>query len=54
MLSVNSNLSNEEIREILTTTGSATVTDDPEKQIGVFLNAEAAVAEALRRRDEIT
>lgn len=54
MLSVNPKLSNDEIREILTTTGSPTVTDDPEKQIGVFLNAEAAVAEALRRRDGTT
>lgn len=51
MLSVNPQLSHDDIREILAGTG-APVTEDPGKAIGVFLNAEAAVAEALRRRSE--
>ncbi|HEV2861015.1 MAG TPA: S8 family serine peptidase [Pyrinomonadaceae bacterium] len=51
MLSVNPNLSHDDIRDILAGTGSPVV-EDPGKPIGVFLNAEAAVAEALRRRSE--
>ncbi|MFP5265174.1 MAG: S8 family serine peptidase [Blastocatellia bacterium] len=51
MLSVNPDLSHNDIRDILAGTG-ATVTEDPGKPIGVFLNAESAVAEALRRRSE--
>ena len=51
MLSVNPNLSHHDVREILAGTGLP-VTEDPGKPIGVFLNAEAAVAEALRRRSE--
>lgn len=51
MLSVNPQLSHDDIRDILAGTGSP-VTEDPGKPIGVFLNAEAAVAEALRRRSE--
>lgn len=49
MLSVNPGLSHEEVRDILAGTGSS-LTEDPGKPIGVFLNAEAAVAEALQRR----
>ncbi|HEX7331407.1 MAG TPA: S8 family serine peptidase [Pyrinomonadaceae bacterium] len=48
MLSVNPNLSHEDVREILVTTGSP-VTEDPGRPIGTFLNAEAAVEEAIRR-----
>ncbi len=48
MLSVNPNLKHDEVREILATTGSA-ITQDQGKPIGVFLNAEAAVAEARNR-----
>ena len=51
MLSVNPQLSHDDIRDILAGTGSP-VTEEPGKPIGVFLNAEAAVAEALRRRSE--
>ena len=51
MLSVNPQLSHDDIRDILAGTGFP-VTADPGKPIGVFLNAEAAVAEALRRRSE--
>jgi subtilisin family serine protease/C-terminal processing protease CtpA/Prc len=51
MLSVNPGLTHEDVRAILTGTGSPLV-QDPGKPIGVFLNAEAAVAEALRRRAE--
>lgn len=51
MLSVNPQLSHDEIRDILAGTGSP-ITEDPGKPIGVFLNAEAAVAEALQRRSE--
>jgi subtilisin family serine protease len=51
MLSVNPQLSHDDIREVLAGTG-APVTEDPGKPIGVFLNAEAAVAEALRRLSE--
>ena len=40
-----------DVREILAGTGTP-LTEDPGKPIGVFLNAEAAVAEALRRRSE--
>jgi subtilisin family serine protease len=51
MLSVNPDLSHDDIRDILVGTGSPVV-EDPGKPIGVLLNAEAAVAEALRRRSE--
>jgi len=51
MLSVNLRLSHSDVREILATTGSA-IQQDPGKPVGVFLDAEAAVAEALRRRGE--
>lgn len=51
MLSVNPSLTHDDIRDILAGTGSSIV-EDPGKPIGVFLNAEAAVAEALRRRGE--
>lgn len=51
MLSVNPDLKHADVREILAGTGSP-LTEDPGKPIGVFLNAEAAVAEALRRRTE--
>lgn len=51
MLSVNPQLSHDDIRDILAGTGSP-VAEDSGKPIGVFLNAEAAVAEALRRRSE--
>ncbi len=51
MLSVNPNLTHNDVRDILAGTGSS-LTEDPGKPIGVFLNAEAAVAEALRRRIE--
>ena len=51
MLSVNPKLKHHEIREILAGTGSPMV-EDPGKPIGSFLNAEAAVAEAIRRRIE--
>jgi C-terminal processing protease CtpA/Prc len=51
MLSVNPDLTHADVREILAGTGSP-LTEDPGKPIGVFLNAEAAVAEALRRRAE--
>ncbi|MBY5523584.1 S8 family serine peptidase [Rhizobium leguminosarum] len=49
MLSVNPDLTHNDVRDILSGTGSMPV-DDPGKPIGMFLNAEAAVAEALRRR----
>jgi subtilisin family serine protease len=49
MLSVNPSLTHNEVRDILAGTGS-TPTEDPGKPIGTFLNTEAAVAEALRRR----
>lgn len=51
MLSVNPGLTHADVREILAGTGSP-LSEDPGKPIGVFLNAEAAVAEALRRRTE--
>jgi subtilisin family serine protease/C-terminal processing protease CtpA/Prc len=51
MLSVNPQLSHNDVRDILAGTGSP-VSEDPGKPIGVFLNAEAAVAEALRRRSD--
>jgi C-terminal processing protease CtpA/Prc/subtilisin family serine protease len=51
MLSVNPQLSHDDVRDILCGTG-VPVTEDPGKPIGVLLNAEAAVAEALRRRSE--
>ncbi|HEX6715538.1 MAG TPA: S8 family serine peptidase [Pyrinomonadaceae bacterium] len=50
MLSVNPNLTHDGVRDILGTTGSA-ITEDPGKPIGVFLNTEAAVAQARRRRN---
>jgi subtilisin family serine protease len=51
MLSVNPTLSPGHIREILHLTGTPIQTDPqaPEKQAGVFLDAAAAVREALRR-----
>ncbi|ESZ51685.1 S8 family serine peptidase [Mesorhizobium sp. M0659] len=49
MLSVNPDLTHGDVRDILSGTGS-TLVEDPGKPIGTFLNAEAAVAEALRRR----
>jgi subtilisin family serine protease len=51
MLSVNPTLSHHDVRAILIGTGSAPA-EDPGKPIGVFLNTEAAVAEALRRRSD--
>lgn len=51
MLSVNPTLKHEEIQGILAGTGTS-LTEDPGKPIGVFLNAEAAVAEAFRHRGE--
>jgi subtilisin family serine protease len=50
MLSVNPQLSHEEIKEILIETGTAIITD-PAKPVGGFLNTEAAVREAENRRD---
>jgi subtilisin family serine protease len=49
LLSVNPTLSHENIREILSTTGTRIELEAPEKLVGVFLNAAAAVGEALRR-----
>jgi subtilisin family serine protease len=51
MLSVNPTLSHDDIREILHLTGTPIQADPqaPEKQAGVFLDAAAAVREALRR-----
>lgn len=51
MLSVNPTLSHAHIREILQVTGTPMQPDPlaPEKQAGVFLDAAAAVREALRR-----
>lgn len=51
MLSVNPDLSHCDVREILRGTGTPITPDPaaPHKQIGVFLNAGAAVREALRR-----
>jgi subtilisin family serine protease len=54
MLSVNPNLTHDEVRDILRTTGSPITPEsdsDTEKPIGVFLNAEAAVLEARNRLD---
>ena len=51
MLSVNPTLTHEDIREILSGTG-VSLTEDPGRPIGVLVNAEAAVAEALRRRTD--
>lgn len=48
MLSVNPGLSHNDVRDILAGTGTP-IAEDPGKPVGVFLNAEAAVAEALRR-----
>ncbi|MBB3265208.1 subtilisin family serine protease/C-terminal processing protease CtpA/Prc [Azospirillum sp. OGB3] len=53
MLSVNPGLSHADVRDILAGTGMPLL-EDPGKPVGVFLNTEAAVAEALRRRGEIT
>jgi subtilisin family serine protease len=54
MLSVNDDLSHEEVRDIIRTTGSPIITDVDittglQKTVGRFLNAEAAVLEALNR-----
>ena len=49
MLEVNPELTHEQIRTILNTTGSPIVTD-PAKPVGTFLNAEAAVGQAAQRR----
>lgn len=46
MLEVNPSLSHDDIREILRSTGSAVVLDDPAKTIGTFLDVEAAVKAA--------
>ncbi len=51
MLSVNPALSHDDVRDILAGTGSP-VSEEPGRPIGVFLNTEAAVAEALRRHSE--
>ena len=48
MLSVNRHLSHDEVRDILRTTGSNIITE-ADKPVGKFLNAEAAVVEALNR-----
>jgi subtilisin family serine protease len=48
MLSVNPNLTHAEVREILRTTGSQIITA-PDRKVGVFLNAGAAVREAHNR-----
>jgi subtilisin family serine protease len=48
MLSVNRHLSHDEVRDILRTTGS-NIIPEAGKPIGRFLNAEAAVVEALNR-----
>jgi Subtilase family len=45
MLSVNPSLTHAEVRDILSQTGSAVVTD-PGKPVGTFLNSEAAVLQA--------
>ena len=45
MLSVNPNLTHQEIRIILNMTGTHIVTDST-KPVGTFLNSEAAVREA--------
>ncbi|MCA9473170.1 MAG: S8 family serine peptidase [Nitrospira sp.] len=47
LLEANPNLTHAEIRTILRNTGTAVVTD-PNKPIGTFLNAEAAVRQAAR------
>ncbi|HUG25165.1 S8 family peptidase [Piscinibacter sp.] len=52
MLSVNPQLSHEEVHEILRRTGS-TIVEDPGKPVGAFIDAEAAVMEALRRREGV-
>lgn len=49
MLSVNPDLAHGDVRDILSGTGLP-LAEDPGEPIGTFLNAEAAVAEALRRR----
>jgi subtilisin family serine protease len=51
MLSVNPLLSHADVRDILIGTGSP-IAAEPGKSSGVFLNAEAAVLEALRRCSE--
>lgn len=51
MLSVSPDLSHHDVREILAGTGLPVI-EDPGKPIGVFLNAQAAVAEAIKRRSE--
>ena len=47
MLDVNPNLTHEEVRTILNSTGTPVVTDAG-KPVGTFLNAEAAVRQAIR------
>lgn len=49
MLQVNPDLTHEEIRTILNTTGTTVVTT-PDKPVGTFLNAEAAVQAAIQAR----
>lgn len=51
MLSVNPDLTHADVRDILAGTGT-TIATETGKPVGAFLNAEAAVAEALRRRSE--
>lgn len=51
MLSVNPDLTHADVRDILAGTGTSIVTESG-KPVGAFLNAEGAVAEALRRRSE--
>jgi len=48
MLQANQTLEHDEIRDILKNTATPTVTDDPSNS-GVFVNAEAAVCEAIKR-----
>jgi subtilisin family serine protease len=52
MLEANPNLTHFQIKEILRETGSPITTDIP-NAAGVFLNAEQAVCEALRRRSGV-
>jgi len=51
MLSVNPKLTHAQVREILRTTGSQIITE-PNKKVGVFLNAGAAVQEAHNRLNQ--
>ena len=52
MLQVNDKLRHEDIRDILRQTGSS-ITDDPSKPPGVFLNAKDAVNESLKRAHSV-